>query len=362
MVQIILSEDESCGVGQVQEWLEFNGIDFKSMIFWNKDSSQFQLPSDIDNSIVVMNHKVFFWDFLDTPSTVNQLVKFLKRNNKIWLIGMDSAITTAFFIPNKRKNLLLLDNLVDADKLFCFFDADLSAHCWTNHLKNIKIVVMKYNFFFGRPRVQSRTPSKNQPRHDYLLTMVQKKSRPHRKILWKELQNRPELLDHGLIISRSEKEKRSWVGQKPSQHTWYDGHPSMDLYLDCCLEIVPETCYRDLYFFTEKTHKPIATKTPFLVVSTCGYLDYLRRLGFQTFDSLIDESYDQHHRVEDRVKSMVDTLEDIVRTGAYDFYQASQSILDHNFSRLCEIAGGWQYHFDQIMWSALDRAQTRITT
>jgi len=44
--------------------------------------------------------------------------------------------------------------------------------------------------------------------------------------------------------------------------------------------------------FTEKLMKPLANGHPFLLFSSAGALDALRKLGFQTFEDVIDESYD----------------------------------------------------------------------
>lgn len=67
----------------------------------------------------------------------------------------------------------------------------------------------------------------------------------------------------------------------------------------------------------------------------------------------------RHHRVEDRVRHMIDVLQDITRNGAESFYQSSQDILEHNFARLSEIAGSRNWRFDQVLWRALDNFHTR---
>lgn len=359
-MRIIISQDLPDGTDKVQDWLEFNGIDFQVVSFWNNDSRAYEIPSAVDDSIVVCNHHLFR-EFLSTNTSTEQLIEFLKKSNQIWFIGIDSAVSIVQTGGlTFREKIKFVDKSISPHKILYFLDGCATDRCWINQLANIKYIALDQNFFFGFPRTQVKSLEKTSCHYDYLLTMIQKKQRPHRKILWQELQSRRGLTDRGLISSCRKKDRDLWIGQQPLQHNWSDGHPSMDLYLDCCIEIVPETCYRDFYFFTEKTHKPIATKTPFLTVSTMGYLDYLHRFGFQTFDSLIDESYDCRYRVQDRIKLMVDVLEHIVHNGAYEFYQASQSILDHNFSRLCEIAGGWQYHFDQIMWQSLDDASVLL--
>ena len=182
--------------------------------------------------------------------------------------------------------------------------------------------------------------------------MLRQPHRPHREILWRQLKKRPEIFDHGLI-SVKKKRDGAWLGQQNLQNQWHDHHASMDLYQDCYLEIVPETCYRDLWFLTEKTRKPMITKTPFLMVSNAGYLAWLRDQGFRTFDSLISEKYDQCWRIQDRVTLMLDQLQNIIANGTKDFYTACQPILEHNFYRFCELSGSWYYHYDQVLWRLL---------
>lgn len=45
-------------------------------------------------------------------------------------------------------------------------------------------------------------------------------------------------------------------------------------------------------FLTEKFYKAILCEVPFIVASTPGFLKDLQKLGYQTFDGLVDESYD----------------------------------------------------------------------
>jgi hypothetical protein len=59
------------------------------------------------------------------------------------------------------------------------------------------------------------------------------------------------------------------------------------------LEIVAETDYTHwVSRITEKSLKPIAAHRPFIVFGSSGVLRILRELGFKTFSSVWDESYD----------------------------------------------------------------------
>ncbi len=67
----------------------------------------------------------------------------------------------------------------------------------------------------------------------------------------------------------------------------------VSVYNQTAYSIVAETVDEHTIFPTEKTAKPMIAKRLFVVFSAMGFLAYLRSLGFQTFGSVIDESYDQ---------------------------------------------------------------------
>ena len=60
--------------------------------------------------------------------------------------------------------------------------------------------------------------------------------------------------------------------------------------------------------FTEKIFGPIAHGHPFIVVAPAGYLTYIRRLGFKTFDGIIDETYDTIVEHEKRMTAIVQEI------------------------------------------------------
>jgi hypothetical protein len=67
----------------------------------------------------------------------------------------------------------------------------------------------------------------------------------------------------------------------------------ISVYNNTAYSIIAETSDDNhTIFLTEKTAKPMIAKRLFIVFSAMGFLAYLRSLGFQTFGSVIDESYD----------------------------------------------------------------------
>jgi hypothetical protein len=75
---------------------------------------------------------------------------------------------------------------------------------------------------------------------------------------------------------------------------------------------------------------------PFVVAANRGYLKDLRNAGFQTFHTLLDESYDQIDCPQARSERIIDTVRDISLNGAANFWQASRDICKYNQQHLVE--------------------------
>ena len=97
----------------------------------------------------------------------------------------------------------------------------------------------------------------------------------------------------------------------------------------------------DGIFITEKTWKPIAYGNPFVVNGDNGSLDYLKQLGFKTFDKWWDESYDTDDSVT-KVKKISKIIEDICKKDAKEIqimYNEMMPILQHNRNLIQKIDG-----------------------
>ena len=101
---------------------------------------------------------------------------------------------------------------------------------------------------------------------------------------------------------------------------------------------------------TEKTFKPICLNMPFVVAGTAGSLDYLRRYGFKTFDSLWDESYDTETndivRIE-KIGQLLKELDQLSQTEKQQLFRHASAITQHNYEHF--YSGG----FEKILWAEL---------
>jgi hypothetical protein len=94
-------------------------------------------------------------------------------------------------------------------------------------------------------------------------------------------------------------------------NTWGDAIVNHRCYTDTWFSLVTETIYDYPHTFrTEKIWKPVLMAHPFVVAANRGYLQDLQAAGFQTFHTLIDESYDN---IQDPVSRMQAILSEMKR-------------------------------------------------
>jgi len=110
---------------------------------------------------------------------------------------------------------------------------------------------------------------------------------------------------------------------------------------------------RERLFVTEKTFKPIELSHPFVIYGNRGTLDYLHSLGFETFDHVIDESYDLADNVKTRLQAidaLLNTLYTEFKQGKVLFDDAeSRNRIQHNYHRFHNSAAVDQLWQQQIV-------------
>lgn len=333
---------------------EFTLVD----IFDNKECC-YIIPK-YDNTLVVLDthslHQLF-----ETDVGIESVFSFLENiTNNLWVYqDMDSTIALCQS-PSMKKILYNIDKKCKNSNFCIIHDSHLTKNVFFHSFKNIKNYIRPVNNFIKFPAL-SKKIKKNTDSKPFLITTILKSGRNHRKTFIDQLMTRNTLKHEKNIIVHdcynNQKESiidESWVGEKTRVHDWQDGNPSMDLYNDSYFELIPETAYKQLYFITEKTIKPIATMTPFLILSTMGYLNFLRKMGFKTFDGIIDESYDLEERVEDRSRMILDELENILYRGPKTVYEECLPILEHNFHHLMYLTGSYDFKTNEFFRECLD--------
>lgn len=115
----------------------------------------------------------------------------------------------------------------------------------------------------------------------------------------------------------------------------------VSIYNQTAYTLVSESqCENNFSFFTEKIIKPMLAKRLFLVTSGRYFLKNLRSLGFQTFDGIVDESYDSDWSLERRVEGVLQQCQYLYTQNQQEIYQQAAPVLEHNFNLL--MSRDWQ--------------------
>jgi hypothetical protein len=128
----------------------------------------------------------------------------------------------------------------------------------------------------------------------------------------------------------------------------YSADFDLNDYENTNIEVVLETLFDDdRLHLTEKTLRPIACGQPFILSATAGSLEYLRRYGFKTFNSIWSEEYDLIQDPVLRLNSIVKLMSKIANWDAttcqFKLAQA-QEIVEYNK----------QYFFSQEFLALID--------
>lgn len=121
-----------------------------------------------------------------------------------------------------------------------------------------------------------------------------------------------------------------------------------DLWSKYLLEIVAETNVTDHGWFTEKTLRCLKTGKPFILLGTPGQLQQLRRMGFKTFDPVIDESYDQIDDLDDRFDAICNEIKRLSAIDKSTLIQQLYPIAEFNALNYTSIIQNYQQNFHQL--------------
>ena len=114
-------------------------------------------------------------------------------------------------------------------------------------------------------------------------------------------------------------------------NTWSAGPVIKPQYQDTYFSVFAESAAMHRYAFpTEKTWKPIIAGHPFIALSNSRHYTYLRELGFQTFNGIIDETWAGMTRWPDAVRWMVKEIGKLLKSDLDQFVHECNEITTHN--------------------------------
>lgn len=114
-----------------------------------------------------------------------------------------------------------------------------------------------------------------------------------------------------------------------------DNNPIQGFIKKACVHVVSETIFNYPFpNFNEKMIQAINAKRPFVILGPAGSLQRLKSLGYRTFPTVIDESYDQIQNPNDRLKKVITCVKELAGRDIEDLKTQINSIkdvLDHNY-------------------------------
>lgn len=109
-----------------------------------------------------------------------------------------------------------------------------------------------------------------------------------------------------------------------------------DMWLSTYFSVVNETSVLpNTVFITEKTIRPMLYYHPFIVWGNPKTLEYLKKLGFETFPELFNEDYDQIIDNEQRLACIINSINNLCNkdlTEIHEIYKQIKPKLIHNYN------------------------------
>lgn len=111
-------------------------------------------------------------------------------------------------------------------------------------------------------------------------------------------------------------------------------------YINSFVDIINETRFAEpTANFSEKVFQAIQYKKPFIVVGPPKTLEYIKSLGFKTFNEFWDESYDDEPDHGERLAKIFDLVQAILNSPLEDLrsmYDQMHSTVEHNLAKYKE--------------------------
>jgi hypothetical protein len=212
----------------------------------------------------------------------------------------------------------------------------------------------------------------------YMFDVLLGTRRPHRDFVMLNLQRHRRLLDNSIVTYRSVFTGGFVDCQSHNIATYFSDFelqwPYVSDNLDPAWEVsssieknmspfLPYEIYRrtwysavcetlhtgDQFFLTEKTSKPLFAKRLFVMFSSKRHLENLQKLGFETFGSVIDESYDQEDIDLRRYQMAFDQMLSLSQQDPRHVLEKVQPILEHNHNRMCQLQQETQQDMTRLL-------------
>jgi len=136
----------------------------------------------------------------------------------------------------------------------------------------------------------------------------------------------------------------------PEFHFTVSGSIPIQMYNSAYFNLLVETDvdYHNSFFITEKTVKTLLTRLPFVIYSTPFFLKNLRQLGFKTYNTLWDETYDEELDYVQRAKKIAKLCNDLSSFNWQKHSHELETIGNYNRLQFLEFNKSWDLFFKEL--------------
>lgn len=181
------------------------------------------------------------------------------------------------------------------------------------------------------------------PHRDFLHSSILNYNLQHKILSTYQNQGLGKLREIGLW--ESDIEQFDHVVTRFTDQVQYHGQPlalarilPIKIYNQTAYSIVAETGADNRYsFFTEKTAKPIIARRLFVIFSGRGFLKNLHNLGYQTFENVIDESYDLIYNDYERWNAAFEQVQLLCSMDQQTVLEKIAPAVEHNYKHLMTV-------------------------
>jgi hypothetical protein len=125
-------------------------------------------------------------------------------------------------------------------------------------------------------------------------------------------------------------------GYRIKEYGFKDEYTDMITEPNCFMSLVGESSMY-IPFVTEKTYRPILLKHPFLCYGAKNQNKEITKYGFELYDEIFDYDFDSKNHISDRIRGIIDNLNNLKNENYYDLYKKIEPKLIYNKNHALKI-------------------------
>lgn len=275
----------------------FHFVKGKKIGFYSINDNKYQSHQQLLNALSAENDLVIV--NISEPTNELELVEFIRKNNTVQFFG-DAVfnIDIPNFIP-------MISWFIDPEN---FYAKRPWAKELINQVNNVKNKPLMYDCLLGSTKL-----------HRDLVEKLYTSSNIQEKIIFNYFKNDPDsgIWEHDISLVKDKNSRNIKI--RSDDLTLLNEFPMhfmlpVEVYNKTYYSIIAETtAVNSFNQYTEKTAKTILANRPFIVFAGKHYLKNLKLLGFETFSSVIDESYDDIEDIHERFNAAWYQVEELAK-------------------------------------------------